>query len=268
MLEFFSRYFYMTRSESRGFLLWIALIFFVLISKFAYARWAEPIGERVADLGVASGAAPSEVSSSGASSLGVYSAVAAAAASEIAAAGSSVAAASAEVSAATLGSSGVGALSSDTNKNMQTSVQPANKTRIPYKKREFTLDLNSADTLDFMQLRGIGEKLSKRIVAYRERLGGFVRKDQLLEVYGISEETYSKIESKLQLSKNNVRQIDVNTTSINELKNHPYIDYYLAKEIISTRDRLGGFKDKKQLRSLSLMDAATYESLEVYIKIE
>lgn len=251
MLEFFSRYFYMTRSESRGFLLWIALIFFVLISKFAYARWAEPIGERVAasDLAAAASSVALPNAPGSGSALGVV-------------------AASAEVSAAALGSSCGGALSSDTNKKVQTSVQPANKTRIPYKKREFSLDLNSADTLDFMQLRGIGEKLSKRIVAYRERLGGFVRKDQLLEVYGISEETYSKIESKLQLSKNNIKQIDVNTASINELKNHPYIDYYLAKEIISTRDRLGGFKDKKQLRSLSLMDAATYESLEVYIKIE
>lgn len=252
MLEFFSRYFYMTRSESRGFLLWIALIFFVLISKFAYARLAEPIGGRVtaADLAAAASSAALPNESGSGSVLGVV-------------------AASGEASSAALGSSGGGeTLIGDTNKNMQTSVQPANKTRPPYKKREFTLDLNSADTLDFMQLRGIGEKLSKRIVAYRERLGGFVRKDQLLEVYGISEETYSKIESKLQLSKNNIKQIDVNTASINELKNHPYIDYYLAKEIISTRDRLGGFKDKKQLRSLSLMDAATYESLEVYIKIE
>lgn len=55
------------------------------------------------------------------------------------------------------------------------------------------IELNSADTTELKKLRGIGSKLSQRIVKYRTKLGGFTSKEQLKAVYGLSEETYEAI---------------------------------------------------------------------------
>lgn len=65
-----------------------------------------------------------------------------------------------------------------------------------YRNREYDklmIELNSADTTELKQLRGIGSKLSQRIVKYRKKIGGFTRKEQLKDIYGLSEETYRHI---------------------------------------------------------------------------
>lgn len=68
--------------------------------------------------------------------------------------------------------------------------------RNSFKGREYDklmVELNSADTTELKQLRGIGSKLSQRIVKYRKKIGGFTRKEQLKDIYGLSEETYQLI---------------------------------------------------------------------------
>lgn len=48
------------------------------------------------------------------------------------------------------------------------------------------IELNAADTTELKKLDGIGSAYAKRIVKYRDLIGGFVRKEQLLEVYGLT----------------------------------------------------------------------------------
>ena len=48
-------------------------------------------------------------------------------------------------------------------------------------------DLNLADVSSLMRVQGIGEKLAIEIIAYRNALGGFTRRSQLTEIYGIGE---------------------------------------------------------------------------------
>src|SRR5205085_1585382 len=52
------------------------------------------------------------------------------------------------------------------------------------------IDINAADTTEFISLPGIGSKLATRIVRFRERLGGFSTVDQLGETYGIPDSTF------------------------------------------------------------------------------
>ena len=98
------------------------------------------------------------------------------------------------------------------------------------------VELNSADTTRLKQLRGIGSGYAKMIVSYREKLGGFYKAEQLLEVYKFPDETYQKIKNQLQVDTTLIRKIKVNTATVKELKAHPYISYYQALSIVENRE--------------------------------
>jgi competence protein ComEA len=72
-------------------------------------------------------------------------------------------------------------------------------------------------------LPGIGSKLSQRIIAFRNKLGGFYSVEQVGETYRLPDSTFQKIKPKLILGNNNVKQININAASIDEMKAHPYL---------------------------------------------
>lgn len=138
----------------------------------------------------------------------------------------------------------------------------------PYKKKTFEVELNAGDTLDFQQLRGIGSAYAKRIVAYRDRLGGFANKEQLREVWGIDSGLYAQISPFVRLSKAVFRPININEIDIQTLKQHPYLDYYQAKEIIRYREKYGLFGSVEELKRVNLMDDETYQRIKPYLIVK
>ena len=103
-------------------------------------------------------------------------------------------------------------------------------------KTDEMVELNSADTTRLKQLRGIGSGYAKMIVAYREKLGGFYKAEQLLEVYKFPDETYQKIKHQLQVDTTLIRKIKINHATVKQLKSHPYISYYQALSIVENRE--------------------------------
>lgn len=91
-----------------------------------------------------------------------------------------------------------------------------------------SIDINSADTVLFKSLPGIGSVYAARIVKYRNLLGGFVEIDQLKEVYGIKPELFDQIKSQLFISTKMVKKI-----AADSLWKKPYAFYhpYLSKEL-------------------------------------
>jgi competence ComEA-like helix-hairpin-helix protein len=79
-----------------------------------------------------------------------------------------------------------------------------------YKKEKILVELNSADTFDLQRLQGIGPSFAKRIVKYRERLGGFRNKKQVLEVWGMDTARYNRISENLSVNADSVHRIDLN----------------------------------------------------------
>ena len=134
-------------------------------------------------------------------------------------------------------------------------------------RRPFTVQANTCDTLDLQQIRGIGSATSHRIISYRERLGGFVRKEQLLEVWGVDAERYAQIESAFIIDKENIRKLNINTITIRELQRHPYLDYYQAKAIVQTRDKQGLYENISDILKLALIDQETFDLIKDYLTL-
>lgn len=134
------------------------------------------------------------------------------------------------------------------------------------RKEALVFDLNSADTMDLQQLRGIGPVFARRIVNYRSLLGGYVRKEQLLEVYGMKPELYQTIAPYLTVDSVEVVRLNLNTATLNQLKRHPYITYHQAKAIVQYRSKVGLFNTPDDLLKVNLIDENTYNRIIPYIE--
>lgn len=128
-------------------------------------------------------------------------------------------------------------------------------------------DLNSITKEELMTLPGIGEYFSDKILTYREGLGGFARKEQLLEVWKLDEEKYAKIEGRLMLT-TSVRKININLAAVDELKNHPYLTYKVANSIIKIREQHGTFANITEIKRSKLIDEELFEKIEPYLTVE
>jgi competence protein ComEA len=130
------------------------------------------------------------------------------------------------------------------------------------------IDINRADTAAFIALPGIGSKLAARIVAFREKLGGFYSVQQVAETYGLPDSTFTKIQSSLQCNLPAVRQIDINASDANTLKQHPYIRWNLANAIVQYRTQHGNFKSVDDLQQIALMTPEVFERLKIYLAVQ
>jgi competence protein ComEA len=132
--------------------------------------------------------------------------------------------------------------------------------------KEFRIDLNLADTTQLKKIKGIGEKLSLRILRYREALGGFADAEQLLEVYGLDSAVVERlVKSSFIDEKYQLRGMNINKGNEKDLAAHPYISVSAAKAIVSYRFQHGDFKQVEDLRKIPMLDAKTIQKITPYL---
>ncbi|MBO6034901.1 MAG: helix-hairpin-helix domain-containing protein, partial [Paludibacteraceae bacterium] len=122
------------------------------------------------------------------------------------------------------------------------------------------------DTLQLQELRGIGPSFARRIGKYREKLGGYYAKEQLMEVYGFTEQLYSQVEKHVTVDASKIRKLNINELDIAELKRHPYISFYEAKAIFDYRNsksscRIDSIEELAKLPDLK----ENFEVIRIYI---
>ena len=129
------------------------------------------------------------------------------------------------------------------------------------------INLNTADTTEFMKIYGIGAFYAKQIIRYREKLGGYLTKEQLFEVWKMTPEAYEKIKDHVFISEKDVKRININSVTIEELKVHPYLKWNQANSIVKMRIQRHGFKNIEEIKESVLIDSETYEKLFPYLSL-
>lgn len=129
----------------------------------------------------------------------------------------------------------------------------------------FTVELNTADETALMKLNGIGPAFSRRIVNFRNALGGFFSVEQLKEVYGFPDSTYRQLKDKLIADPQKVKRLNVNTATEEELSRHSYIGRKIAANIIKLRNNIKSFKEIEELRQVPLINDEKYRKIAPYL---
>jgi competence ComEA-like helix-hairpin-helix protein len=135
-------------------------------------------------------------------------------------------------------------------------------------KQELIVDINKADTSELKKVRGIGAGYAKKIVGYRKVLGGYVKVDQLIEIYGMTSENYEKIKASCKVNASDIQQIKVNVASVQRLSAHPYLRFYKAKAIYEQRREKGKLHGISEIAALPVFTKEDIEKIEPYLSFE
>lgn len=167
----------------------------------------------------------------------------------------------------------------------------------------FPLELNAASAAELEQLPHIGAVLAERITAYRDQIGGFSNREQLLEVEGIGEATLYEIYDLLYLENETFPEpepaespapaaepqpaetappateppaaaapavtfpLDLNQATAAELEQIPMMQPELAEKIVAFRQQIQAFSSVYELLYVDGMTETYFVQLRDYVQI-
>ena len=140
-------------------------------------------------------------------------------------------------------------------------------TTVPSEKKPIPIvDLNTVDSTTLVELPQIGPYTAVRIIEFREKLGGFIDKEQLRDVKGMDDARFAAIQPYINLDAVEIRKVDVNRADFKTLVHHPYLNYEQVKRIVNQREKRGMIKNWAQLEELIKEDGEVNPLLEQYVK--
>ena len=97
------------------------------------------------------------------------------------------------------------------------------------------LELNSADSSALVELRGIGPYYARKILSYRDSLGGYYVPEQLLEIRGIDSLRFAGLSENIFVDSSRIRPLRIWDISEDSLARHPYVGKQRAQSIARYR---------------------------------
>jgi competence protein ComEA len=127
------------------------------------------------------------------------------------------------------------------------------------------MELNKVDSLALLKINGVGPSFAHRILKYRERLGGYVRTDQLLEIYGMTREKYDLLKPFFLVDPSLIKKVDLNNASFKDLMRHPYSSFELAKAICKFRTQYGRIDQVDDILKAGVIADTSFRKLQPYL---
>ena len=113
--------------------------------------------------------------------------------------------------------------------------------------RKQLIELNQADSLELLRIKGVGPFYAKQILKYRNELGGFISYKQFAEIWGLENLNIKKLKSQSRIDSIYISKRNINSLTFEELRIHPYINYKEAKIIVNFRKQHGDFQSIKDI---------------------
>ena len=128
------------------------------------------------------------------------------------------------------------------------------------------VDLNTVDSTTLVELPQIGGYMASRILEFRDKLGGFVDKEQLRDVKGMDSTRFATIQPYILIGDSEPQKLDINRADFKTLVHHPYLSYGQVKRIFNQREKRGMIKNWAQLEALLKSEGEIHPLLEHYVK--
>jgi DNA uptake protein ComE-like DNA-binding protein len=127
------------------------------------------------------------------------------------------------------------------------------------------IEINSADSAKLIKVPGVWPALAKRIFRYKERLGGFIDKQQLKEVYGVDSLKFVEIEPAISINPALVKKININTVSFAQFQLFPYLTYKQKNAVIEYRNQHGNYTSMADFKNIAILDEVILRKIEPYL---
>lgn len=141
-------------------------------------------------------------------------------------------------------------------------TEPTPQTTTWPKRTPDLVELNSADTLLLATLPMVGPGRARLIVRYRERLGGFYAKEQLLEVYTIDTAVFNVIQDRVRVDQQLIKPLEINS----EEWKHPYLTPREISVIKAWRQQHADFQHPDDLKKVMVIKEETIVKLKPYLE--
>jgi DNA uptake protein ComE-like DNA-binding protein len=131
------------------------------------------------------------------------------------------------------------------------------------------IDINKATEEDLKSVNGIGEELAKRIIQYRNKLGGFTYNYQLYEVWNLDRIVADKVLNLYGvIDQPEIKKININTAAFKEVLSIVYIDYELCKKIFNHKKEIAEYQSLEELKKIEGFPLDKYELIILYLTVK
>ncbi len=133
--------------------------------------------------------------------------------------------------------------------------------------KKVLVDINLADSVSLVSINGVGPATARKIIRFRNALGGFHSKIQLKEIYGMRDSIYALIENQIIVDSSSVNKININTIAIVDLKKHAYINHQVANAIVNYRTKHGLYLDLNSLLKTGVVSTDLLHKIRPYLTL-
>lgn len=130
----------------------------------------------------------------------------------------------------------------------------------------FMFEINTSSVDDLVRIPGIGDYRARKIIEYREKLGGYYNYNQLLEVYSIDSSVITSIQRHTYIDSSHIKKLNINIAEFRDILVHPYGGYRVAKDIMQYRTIQKTITSIEELHEENILTKTEYEKLSTYLQ--